>query len=192
MWWAKIGNLPAVLQDFDLVVYMDFDVYINDMAASFERLLELWGFTDNHDLLMALDPDLPYNYSDHASSNGTRIRIRNLNAGFFVVRNTPGMLAMLKDWFSYRDAVSNDQTAFNSHVRATIPADKLRILPCREANGGDPAAWNEEDPTCDGVHLQHAWKGKEWLEGKLREGLVGDVMRVVDVERRQGGLGGWR
>jgi hypothetical protein len=98
--WCKPRNLPSVLKDFDLVVHMDFDVYINELNLSFKRLFETWEFAPSHELLMALDPGLAFNHVQLA--NGTSIL--NLNTGFIVVRNTPGMVALLTEWYDkYRD-----------------------------------------------------------------------------------------
>lgn len=38
--WAKVGNLASVVKEFELVVYMDFDVYLNDMTVPVEQLLQ--------------------------------------------------------------------------------------------------------------------------------------------------------
>ena len=179
--WAKPRNIPSVLKDFDLVVQMDFDVYINDLTMSFERLFDHWGFTPEHELLMALDPDKPYNHVQLA--NGTSIL--NLNTGFMVVRNTPSMATLWAEWNTYRDSGHDDQRAFNIHIREKVPTDKLLILSCKEANGGDPA-WNNEDPTCAGIHLQHAWLGKDYIKTLVQKQILENMLLTLPVQRREG------
>ena len=179
--WAKVGNLASVVKEFELVVYMDFDVYLNNMTVPLEQLLQGWGFTQDHDLLMALDPDKPYNR--FRLPNGTEVV--NLNVGFIVVRNTPGMVALLDEWYRYKESGRDDQRAFNIHIRRQVPAGKLLVLPCSEANGGDPA-WNQDDPSCKGIHIQHAWHGKGYVETRVRDHLLEDVLLTVPMARRRG------
>ena len=179
--WAKAGNLPSVVKDFDLVVYMDFDVYINNITVPLERLFGIWGFTKDHDLLMALDPDKPYNHVQLA--NGTSIL--NLNAGLIVVRNTPEMMSLLEEWYTYKDSGHDDQRAFNIYIREKVRPGKLLVLPCKEANGGDPA-WNKVAPLCSGVHIQHAWLDKGYVETQVRDHLLEDMLLTLPVERRRG------
>ena len=179
--WAKAGNIAPVLKDFDLVVYMDFDVYINNMTVPFEQLFDVWGFTNDHDLLMALDPDKPYNHVQLA--NGTCIL--NLNAGFMVIRNTPEMMSLMKEWYTRKDSGHDDQRAFNIYIRSKVPVDKLLVLPCKEANGGDPA-WNKEDPTCNGIHIRHAWLDKGYVETHIRNHLLEDMLLTLPIEHYSG------
>lgn len=95
---------------------MDFDMYINNITVPLKRLFGIGGFTKDHDLLMALDPDKPYNHVQLA--DGTSIL--NLNAGSIVIRNTP-------EWYTYKDWEHDDQRAFNIYLHPAKGASRQTI-----------------------------------------------------------------
>ncbi|ATY58511.1 Galactosyl transferase [Cordyceps militaris] len=177
--WSKIPAIKHALLQYDIVVFLDQDAVFRYPALPLEWLLNHWQHTNATGLMLAADPDKPFNTDPRGQ--------RYLNTGFIIAQNSSRTHDLIDAWlrcpagdefpdcrrFAYD--WPHEQAAlvsFVRHFRFARP-DDVRAVPCAEANG---SPWTAAEHGCRGALVRHLWK-----EGKGRqpEELADQVLQYI-------------
>lgn len=182
--WTKVKHLPAILQRYDLIIFLDFDAYIVNISLPITALLDQWNFRSTSLILQAFDPDGPDNYVTDA----TGARVLNLNTGFMVLRNHPKTILLLQQWYACTETIpecqqytSKNQPAWNIWFRPQLIKDEeLVAIPCGDANGGVvDGRFICGDHSCIGKYISHLWTEKEEAKRILTSWLLRDIWTLI-------------
>ena len=176
--WIKITHLYNVIQKYDIVVFLDPDVYIRHPYISIEFLMSRYNFTSNSSLLMALDPAFDFN-------TDSKKRV-TLNTGFIIARNNKLTNYILKELVQCAEHIPNcsewrqkwsyEQRAFSEYFRDQMKVGtELIIAPCDELNG-----FEGSESDCSGTFVSHAWNAKHAVRNRHKQFMLEGLLLVLE------------
>lgn len=176
--WVKVVHLYRMLHEYDIVVFLDADVYVRNPKTSLEFLMKRYNFTDTSSLLMASDPNL-----NHNKDSKGRV---TLNMGFIIVRSNNLTKHIFRELASCGDTISgcdnwklnwsHEQRAFSEYFRDRFKVgSELIIGPCTEINGYDTSTTD-----CKGDFVLHVWAAKQTIPERLKKLMVNNLMSILE------------
>ncbi|OAA78877.1 Galactosyl transferase [Akanthomyces lecanii RCEF 1005] len=177
--WSKVPEIKKALRTHEFVVFLDQDALFRYPTLPLEWLLNHWQHDDETSLMLAYDPDRPFNTDSHGNLY--------MNTGFIIAQNSSRTHDLIDAWLRCPEGAEHEgcmrfaydwpheQAALMSFVKEyefTRPGD-VRAVPCGEANG---SPWTADQHGCRGALVRHLWK-----EGKGRQAdeLVDSVMQYL-------------
>jgi hypothetical protein len=130
--WLKVSGVRALLNEADVLLFMDADAYFVERTQPIETLLELMGSAT---VMLGTDRrDKSFAWSD-----------RNANTGVFVIRRSELGFRILDEWWAAPKLYDSqwlwrqppEQGAFNYLVRPLFPDSAIKVIPYHHLNGVD-------------------------------------------------------
>lgn len=184
--WPKVGGIyDALQQDYQFVIFVDYDIVFPHLKIPIEWMLDHWNVTKDIVLTVGLAPD-------NTTKNDMRWdRFHNqlsINSGFMIVQNGPVAHDMFRDWrdcptdikfpgcSKWKSEPLYEQRAYSDYIRYAYP-NTAREIPCDEVLGYELQYASHQ---CRGTLVRHMFrKGKRHVKAAVEESIAKLILPTV-------------
>ncbi|KAF5022856.1 hypothetical protein F66182_5089 [Fusarium sp. NRRL 66182] len=178
--WVKPAIVREAFRTHDFVVSLDSDAVFTHLDLPLEWLMNLWDFTPDTLIAMAVDLDWVGDYDPQ----GNLI----LNTGFAIAQASQRSQDMFQRWEDCPRSIpgcdtwnfrwAHEQAAFSWYIRYEFNrTNEVRNIPCNHANGNEYSANGKCE--CQGVFVSHNWKSKDKPPELLSRSIMTSLARRV-------------